>query len=69
MKASELNKLTESELKAKADDLREEFFNLKIRHSIGQLENPNRLRQIRRDIARALTLLREKDLAVTGQEG
>ncbi|MDR1398213.1 MAG: 50S ribosomal protein L29 [Desulfarculales bacterium] len=69
MKASELNKLNISELKAKADDLREEFFNLKIRHAIGQLENPNRLKQVKKDIARALTLLREKDLAVTGQEG
>jgi large subunit ribosomal protein L29 len=69
MKMSEFNILTLEELTAKAEDLREELFNLKIQHSIGQLENPNRLKEVRKDIARVLTLLRAKDLAPAGQEG
>jgi large subunit ribosomal protein L29 len=69
MKISELNTLSFEELAVKAEYFREELFNLKIRHSIGQLENPNRLQQVKKDIARVLTLLAQKDLARSGQEG
>jgi large subunit ribosomal protein L29 len=69
MKMSELDTLGAEELTAKAEDLREELFNLKLQHSLGQLENPNRLQEVRKDIARVLTLLRAQDLAFTGQEG
>ena len=48
------------ELEAKSRDLRGEAFNVKIKRSTGQLENTARLKQLRRDIARVETILREK---------
>jgi len=59
MKATEFRKLTLSELEAKAEELRNEFFNLRVKHSTGQLEDTARLGQLRRDIARAETVKRE----------
>ena len=60
MKASELLKLELEELVQKSQDLRDEFFNSKVKHSTGQLENTARLGMLRRDIARVETVLREK---------
>lgn len=60
MKASELRQLTISELQQKLKDLREALFNLKIQHSAGQLQNTAVLKKTRKDIARLLTVLREK---------
>ena len=62
MKASELRELSLEELKEKLAHLREEYFNLKFQHATGQLENPMRLPQTRKDIARVMTVLREKEL-------
>jgi large subunit ribosomal protein L29 len=47
-------------LQAKANDLRGEAFNIRIKRSTGQLENTARLKQLRRDIARVETIIREK---------
>ena len=63
MKAGELRNLTNEELTQAVRDLRRELFNLKFQLSTGQLEKTDRLAQVRRDIARALTLLRERQLA------
>ncbi len=63
MKARELRELSTEELEQKVAELRQELFNLKMQHSTGQLENPMRLKQLRRDIARILTVLRERELA------
>ncbi len=60
MKASELRQLTIQELHQKLRELREALFNLKIQHSAGQLQNTAQLKKTRRDIARVLTVLREK---------
>jgi large subunit ribosomal protein L29 len=60
MKAKELRELTVDELAAKSRDLRGELFNFQVKHSTGQLENTARLRTLRREIARAETVLREK---------
>jgi len=60
MKASELKELSLDELTSKLSDLREELGNLQIQHVTGQLENPMRLPQLRRDIARFLTIMRQK---------
>jgi large subunit ribosomal protein L29 len=60
MKASELRDLTEEELMAKARELRGELFNARIKKTTGQLENTAKLRTLRRDIARAETVLRER---------
>ena len=55
MKMSELKDLTPIELTAKSRDLRQEMFNLRLQQSGGQLEKPNRLRLLRKDIARIET--------------
>jgi len=59
-KASKLRELTETELNDKIKELTEEQFNLRIRNSMQQLENPLRLRAVRRDIARCKTVLNAK---------
>jgi large subunit ribosomal protein L29 len=59
MKASEIRELTVEEMRRKVDDLRQELFNLRFQHEIGQLENRRRLGQTRRDIARLLTVMRQ----------
>ena len=60
MKAIELRDLALEELEAKSRDLRGELFNVKVKRSTGQLENTALLRQLRRDVARVETVLREK---------
>jgi len=60
MKASELRKLSVEELGEKARELRDEILNARIRHATGQLEDTARLGRVRRDLARAETVLREK---------
>ena len=60
MKASEFRELSLEELETKSRDIRSEAFNVKIKRSTGQLENTAKLKQLRRDIARVETILREK---------
>ncbi len=63
MKKSEIKDLTLEELKAKSRDLRQELFNLHLQKATSQLEKPDRLRTLRRDIARLetqITVLRKK---------
>ncbi|MCI5137906.1 MAG: 50S ribosomal protein L29 [Candidatus Electrothrix sp. AR1] len=60
MKASELRQLSDEELRKKELDLREDLFKLQFQHKIRSLENPARLRQIRKDIARVHTVLTEQ---------
>lgn len=62
MKASELKELATDELIKREQDLTEEFFNLRFQNFTGQLENISRLRQVRREIARVKTILREKGI-------
>lgn len=62
MKASEIRDLSPEERLQKVDDLKEELFNLRFQKETGQLENPQRLKQIRQDIARLKTILREQDV-------
>ncbi len=64
MKAEELRGLSTVELKEKLRELREELFNLRFQKSIHQLENPMRIREVKRDIARVLTVIREKELGI-----
>ena len=59
MKASEIRQLSHEEQLQSINDLREEIFNLRFQHETGQLENPQKMKQIRRDIARIRTVLRE----------
>ena len=60
MKAAEFRELSLDELRAKRRDLRGEAFNVRIKRSTGQLENTAKLKQLRRDIARVETIIREK---------
>ncbi len=60
MKASEIRDLAMEELEAKSRELRGELFNVKVKRSTGQLESTALLMQLRRDIARVETVLREK---------
>lgn len=62
MKARELKEMSEGELRQKEKEITEEYFNLKFQHATGQLENTQRLPQVRKDLARVKTLLRRKTL-------
>lgn len=64
MKAKELRKFTTEELNAKLNDLKEELFNLRFQHATGQLDNPMRMRHVRREIARIKTIIRERELNI-----
>ena len=63
MKTKELHELTVNELNAKIKELSEELFNLRFRHAIGQLDNTASLKNVKKEIAKAKTILREKELA------
>ena len=56
MKAKDIIELGDQELEQKLKESREELFNLRFQHATGQLENTSRLRQVKRDIARILTV-------------
>lgn len=64
MKARELRDLSREDLKRKLDELKTELFNLRFQKAVGQLGNPMRIRQVRRDIARVLTVMRERELGI-----
>lgn len=61
MKASELREKDPAELKAHVDTLREELFRLEMQKYTSQLDKPHRIRQVRREIARTLTVASEAD--------
>lgn len=60
MKAKEFRELSPEELRQKEAELKEDLFKLRLRAAVSQLENPMRLRELRRDIARLRTVQREK---------
>jgi len=62
MKASEIRDMNLDEIHRKVSDLREELFNLRFQHEIGQLENPQRMKKTKRDIARLKTIIKEVTL-------
>ncbi len=62
MKAKEIHDMTNEELDAKLVSLKEELFNLRFRHATGQLENPNVLNTVKKDIARVKTVIREREI-------
>ncbi len=70
MEASELRDLTDAELGAKEEECREALFKLRLRAAVSPLENPMRLRGLRRDIARIQTVRRQRvrSAAGAGQE-
>jgi large subunit ribosomal protein L29 len=60
MKAAELRDLGADELGTKERELTDELFRMRIQKSMGQLENPDKIRMVRRDLARVKTVLRQK---------
>lgn len=63
MRASEIRDLPDEELLARLESQKEELFNLRFQNATGQLDNSARLGQVRKDIARVETLLREREIA------
>lgn len=63
MKAKEVRKLSADELDTKLLDLKKELFNLRLQHATNQLENPLRIAQVKKDIARVKTMIREQQIA------
>ncbi len=62
MKANKVRELNGEELNAKLKDLKKELFNLKFQHATNQLENPQRIADVKKDIARVNTVLRALEL-------
>jgi large subunit ribosomal protein L29 len=60
---SELRELSEDELETRLAETKEELFNLRFQNATGQLDNYRRLAQLRRDVARLNTIIRERELA------
>ena len=63
MKAKEIMELADEELELRLKQSREELFNLRFQHAAGQLENTSRLRQVRQDIARIMTVQSARERA------
>ena len=64
MKVSELREMSADEVKNRLEELHEEAFNLRFQHVSGQLTTPIRLREVRRDIAKAHTVLKEHQMGI-----
>jgi large subunit ribosomal protein L29 len=64
MRVNEIRVLSDQDLGKKLDDLKEELFNLRFRSAVGQLENPMRIRTVRKAIARIKTVMRERELGI-----
>ncbi len=60
MKATELREFTDRELEMKEAELREELFHLRIKKKMGELEDVTKIKKVKRDIARILTILNER---------
>ncbi len=64
MKANELRDMTGNELNLKLEELKKELFNLRFQHAVNQLENPMRLNDVKKDIARVKTFIRKQESSV-----
>ena len=63
MKATEIRKMSASELESKLLDLKKDLFQLRLQHATNQLDNPIKIAEVKRDIARVKTIIREQQLA------
>ena len=64
MKIQDIRDLSTQELEDKIKDLKEELFNLRFQNATNQLDNPKRIVSVKKDIARAKTVLKEKELGI-----
>ena len=63
MKAKEVRAMSAEQLESKLVDLKKDLFNLRLQHATNQLDNPIRIAQVKKDIARVKTIIREQQLA------
>ena len=63
MELKKMRNMTEVELNADLSKMKKELFNLRFQHATGQLDNPVKMRELKKDIARVKTIIREKELA------
>ena len=63
MELKKMREMTEGELNNELAKMKKELFNLRFQHVTGQLENPVKMREVKREIARVKTIIREKELA------
>lgn len=68
MKAAELRKMKDADLSNKLAELKAELFNLRFQHAINQLDNPLRIKDVKRDIARVLTEIRAREMSAEREE-
>mgnify|MGYP000881659243 FL=1 len=68
MRANEIRDLSEVEVARKLDEAHQELFNLRFQYSTGQLKNTARLSEVKREIARLRTIMRERELAAARGE-
>ena len=61
MKVEEIRKMTSEELEKQLKELKNELFNLRFQNAINQLDNPHRIGEVKKDIARVMTVLNEKN--------
>ena len=67
MKAVEIRGRTPAELETKLEELKKELFNLRFQHATNQLTNPGKIADVKKDIARVKTIIREKQTASAGR--
>jgi large subunit ribosomal protein L29 len=67
MKAEELKKMTTEQLEKQEKELKSELFNLRFQHATGQLSNPQKIKECKRDIARVKTIICERELAAAAE--
>jgi large subunit ribosomal protein L29 len=65
LKVSEIRELGHEEIERKLDETKEELFNLRFQNATGQLDNYKRIRELKRDVARIKTILRQQEIAET----
>lgn len=68
MNAKKIHEMNDQELVNKLNDLKKELFNLRMSHATGQLANPLSLRNCKRDIAKVKTVIRERELGISGHK-
>ena len=68
MELKKMRDMTEIELNTELSKMKKELFNLRFQHANGQLENPLKMRELKKDIARVKTIIREKELASAAAE-
>lgn len=69
MKAEQIREMTEQELQGELNELKSELFKLRFQLAANQLDNPMKLKQVKRDIARVKTVLRERELKINVVSG